>query len=48
MAYGDFKDLMTRTGSDKILHDKAFNFAKYFQYDGYKNVDLLQWFRNLL
>ena len=25
MAYGDFKDLSRRTGSDKILRDKAFN-----------------------
>ena len=28
MAYGDFKDLKRRTGSDKILRDKAFNIAK--------------------
>ena len=28
MAYGDFKDLSRRTASDKILRDKAFNFAK--------------------
>ena len=34
MAYGDFKDLTRRTASDKILHDKAFNFAKYLNYDG--------------
>ena len=34
MAYRDFKDLTRRTASDKILHDKAFNFAKYLNYDG--------------
>ena len=28
MAYGDFKDLATRTASDKVLIDKAFNIAK--------------------
>ena len=28
MAYGHFTDLTRRTGSDKILHDKAFNIAK--------------------
>ena len=33
MAYGDFKDL-TRTASDKILHDKAFKIAKNPKYNG--------------
>ena len=28
MAYGDFKNLLTRTTSDKALHDKALNIAK--------------------
>ena len=28
MAYGNFKDLIRRIGSDKILHDKAFSVAK--------------------
>ena len=28
MASGDFKNLTRRTGSDKILRDKAFNIAK--------------------
>ena len=28
MAYGDVKDLVRRTASDKILCDKAFNTAK--------------------
>ena len=36
MAYGVFKDLTTRTASDKILRDKAFNIAKYLKDDGYK------------
>ena len=35
MAYGNFKDLTKRTGSDKILHDKAFNIAKNPKYDAY-------------
>ena len=29
MACGDFKDLTRRTASNKILCDKAFNFAKF-------------------
>ena len=36
MTYGDFKDLKRRTASDKILRDKAFNFAKNPKYDGYQ------------
>ena len=36
MAYGDFKDLKRRTLSDKVLRDKAFNFAKNPKYDGYQ------------
>ena len=28
MAYGDFKDIKTRTASDKSLRDKAFKIAK--------------------
>ena len=36
MAYGDFKDLKTRTASDKVLRDKAFNIAKNFKYDWYQ------------
>ena len=34
MAYGDFKDLIRRKASDKILRVKAFNIAKYPKYDG--------------
>ena len=33
MAYGDFKDLTRRTASDKILRDKAFDFAKNLKCD---------------
>ena len=36
MAYGDFKDLVRRTVSDKILCDKALNIAKNPKYDGYQ------------
>ena len=36
MAYGDFKDLAGRTASDKVLKDKALNFAKNPKYDGYQ------------
>ena len=37
MAYGDFRGLTRRTASDKILSDKAFNFAKNLKYDGYQH-----------
>ena len=37
MAYGDFENLTRGTGSDKILRDKAFNFAKNLKYDGYRS-----------
>ena len=36
MGNGDFKDLTTRTVSDKILHNKAFNIAKNPKYNGYQ------------
>ena len=43
IAYKDFKDLIRRTGSDKILRDKAnisknlkFNISKNSKYDGYQ------------
>ena len=36
MAYGDFNDLTRRTGSDKILRDKAFNIARNPKYNGYQ------------
>ena len=36
MAYEDFKDLIRRTASGKILRDKAFNVAKNPKYDVYQ------------
>ena len=36
MAYGDFKGLLTKTASDKVLRDKAFNIAKNPKYHGYQ------------
>ena len=36
MAYGDVKYLTSRTASDKILRDKAFNIAKNPKYNGYQ------------
>ena len=36
MVYGDFKDLVRRTASDKVLRDKAFNIAKNSKCDGYQ------------
>ena len=36
MVYGDFKDVIRRTASDKILRDKALYIAKNPTYDGYQ------------
>ena len=36
MAYGHLKDLTTRTVSDKVLRDKAFNISKNPEYEGYQ------------
>ena len=36
MAYGDFKGLLIKTASDKVLRDKAFNIAKNPKHDGYQ------------
>ena len=36
MADGDFKDLIRRKASCKLLWDKAFDVAKYPKYDGYQ------------
>ena len=47
MAYGDFKDLTSRTTSNKILHDKAFNIAKNLKSDGDQRI-LPQRFMNFL
>ena len=34
MAFGDFKDLVRRTASDKVLRGKAFNITKNPKNDG--------------
>ena len=47
MVYGDFKDLARRTGSNKVLRDKAFNIEKNPKYIGYQRA-LLLWFINFL
>ena len=39
MAYGNFKDLIRRTASDKVSRDKAFPIAKNPKYDGYQFFD---------
>ena len=36
MAYGQSKDLVKRTQSDKLLIDKAFKIASNQKYDGYQ------------
>ena len=36
VSYGDFKDLLRRTVSNKELADKAFNIAKTPKIDGYQ------------
>ena len=36
MAYGDCKDLNSRTAANKVLRDKAINIAKDPKYDGYQ------------
>ena len=35
-AYADYKDLINRTKSDKILRDKAYDIASNPEYDGYQ------------
>ena len=35
-AYADYKDLINRTKSDKVLKDKAYNIASNPEYDGYQ------------
>ena len=34
--HGGFKDLTRWTASDKLLRNRAFNFAKSLKYDGYQ------------
>ena len=36
MAYGDFKDLVKRTATDKVLRNKAFKIASDQKYDRYQ------------
>ena len=36
MVYGDFKDLLRRTASDKVLCDRAFKIASVPKYDRYQ------------
>ena len=36
MAYRDFKDLVEKTASDKVLRNKAVNVPKDPKYDGYQ------------
>ena len=38
MAYGDIKDLKRKTASNKVLKDKAFNFAKNPKYNTYQRA----------
>ena len=47
MIYRDFKDLLRRIASDKLLRDKTFDLAK-IQNMGDMCMELLQWFTNLL
>ena len=36
MAHGDIKNFLRRTGSDKVLGDKAFSIYKNPKYDRYQ------------
>ena len=36
MVYGDFKDLLRGTASEKVLFKKAFIIAKTLKYEGYQ------------
>ena len=47
MAYGDFKYLIRRTASDKILNDKVLDIAKNSNMMDI-NVNFLQWSINFL
>ena len=48
MAYWDFKDLTRRTASNKILRDKAFDFAKNLKYNGYQGGLALMVYKSLI
>ena len=45
-AYGDHKDLINRTKSDKVLRDKVNNIASNPEYDGYQRglASMVLWF----
>ena len=47
MVYGDYKDLTSKTTSDKILHNKALILLKIPNMMDI-NEDLLRWFTNVL
>ena len=36
MTWRDFKDLASRSASDRVWHDKAFNIAKNQKHNGYQ------------
>ena len=36
MVYGQFKDLLTRTAAEELLHNKVFNIGRNSKYDGYQ------------
>ena len=40
MVYKDFKDLLRRTASDKLLHDRALNVSSDPRYDRYQRYQL--------
>ena len=46
MTYGDFKDLVRRTTSDKVFRDKAFNIAKNPKYYNIAIIQILQFYNN--
>ena len=47
MVYGNFKNLVRRTASDKVFRDKAFDIAKTQNMMDIKEV-LLQWCTSFL
>ena len=37
MVYGEFKDLLTRTAAEELLHNKVFNIGRKSKYDRYQS-----------
>ena len=37
MAYGHFKDLLSRTAADRVFHNKTFNIDKNPKYDKHQS-----------